>query len=323
MLLSLDDYVNGIVNQDIGILARAITLIESNKPEHQQLAEKVLHRVIDKTGHSFRLGITGAPGVGKSTFIEVFGLYCIEQGHKIAVLAIDPSSNISKGSILGDKTRMENLSKHPSAFIRPSPSGGVLGGVASKTYETMLLCEAAGFDWIFVETVGVGQSETEIADITDFFLLLMMAAGGDEIQGIKRGIMEMADGIVITKADGDNISKARLAAAQFKSAMHYFSHSLENWQVPVIPASSITKDGLDEIYKMLLSFIELSSKNNFIQHKRKQQKHLRLKKIISDYLVQDFFADKNIEKYLQQLNNDDYEFPHRVAKQLIELYRKK
>ncbi|RME19583.1 MAG: methylmalonyl Co-A mutase-associated GTPase MeaB, partial [Bacteroidetes bacterium] len=241
MLLSVDDYVKGILNQDISILARAITLIESNKEYHQKIAEDVLRKIVAHTGKSFRIGITGPPGVGKSTFIETFGLYCIEKGHKLAVLAIDPSSSISKGSILGDKTRMERLSCHPKAFIRPSPSAGILGGVAAKTYETMLLCEAAGFDWIFVETVGVGQSEIDVADITDFFLLLMLASSGDEIQGIKRGIMEMADGIVITKADGDNLSKAKLAAARFKSALHYFSHPLKNWSVPVLPVSSLTK----------------------------------------------------------------------------------
>ncbi|GIV29500.1 MAG: ATPase/protein kinase [Bacteroidia bacterium] len=322
MLLSVDDYVKGILNQDISILARAITLIESNKEEHQKIAEGVLKKVVAHTGKSFRIGITGSPGVGKSTFIETFGLYCIDKGHKIAVLAIDPSSSISKGSILGDKTRMEKLSRHPYAFIRPSPSGGVLGGVASKTYETMLLCEAAGFDWIFVETVGVGQSETDVADITDFFLLLMLASGGDEIQGIKRGIMEMADGIVITKADGDNLSKAKLAAARFKSALHYFSHPLKEWSVPVLPASSLTQKGMDDVYAMLLKYYHLSNESNYIHQKRKQQQHKRLKKIISDFLVRDFFDHTNIKRQIQSLKEEDYFFPNRVAKQLIEVYKK-
>jgi len=321
MLLSVEDYVNGILNKDISILARAITLIESNKSEHQNLAEQILKKILPFTGKSFRLGITGSPGVGKSTFIEAFGLYCIEKGHKIAVLAIDPSSNLSKGSILGDKTRMENLSRHPNAFIRPSPSGGILGGVASKTYETMLICEAAGFDWIFIETVGVGQSETEVADITDFFLLLLLPASGDEIQGIKRGIMEMADGIVITKADGDNLSKARLAAAQFKSALHYFTHPLNNWLVPVIPASSFTKQGLEDVYNMLIQFQDIANKEKFLQNKRLKQQEIRLKKIISDYLLNDFFSDKLIKDKMTNLSQEELVFPHRVARKLIESYR--
>ncbi|MCX7727846.1 MAG: methylmalonyl Co-A mutase-associated GTPase MeaB [Bacteroidia bacterium] len=321
MILSVDDYVKGILNKDISVLARAITLIESNKPEHQKIAEQLLYQILPYTNKSFRLGITGAPGVGKSTFIEAFGLYCIEKGHQLAVLAIDPSSSISKGSILGDKTRMETLSRHPHAFIRPSPSGGVLGGIASKTYETMLLCEAAGFDWIFIETVGVGQSETDVAEISDFFLLLMLASSGDEIQGIKRGIMEMADGIVITKCDGDNITKANLAAAQFKSALHYFTHPLQDWNIPVLPTSSITKKGLDEIYNMLIRYRELALEKKYFFTKRTQQQQIRLKKIISDFLSHDFFSNEKILQKLNTLKEEDYFFPHRVAKKLIEEYR--
>lgn len=321
MLLPAHEYVQGILNQDIALLSRAITLIESNHPQHQKIAQDILYAILDKTGNALRLGITGAPGVGKSTFIENFGLYCIDKGHKIAVLAIDPTSQISKGSILGDKTRMENLSRHPNAFIRPSPSGGVLGGVASKTYETILLCEAAGFDIIFVETVGVGQSETELADITDFFLLLMLASSGDEIQGIKRGVMEMADGIVITKADADNLSKARFSAAQFKSALHYFTHPLNDWQVPVIPASALTKLGFDEIYKMIQNFLKLSELSNFIQNKRLNQQKNRLKKIISDYLLNDFFSDKKVQKMLKNFSTQDYYFPHRIAQNMIDSYK--
>jgi len=322
MLLKPEEYVHGILNKDIALLAKAITIIESNKKEHQSIAESILYSILPYTGRSFRIGITGSPGVGKSTFIESFGLYCVEKGHQLAVLAIDPSSTGSRGSILGDKTRMQNLSRHPSVFIRPSPSGGVLGGVASKTYETMLLCEAAGFDWIFIETVGVGQSETEVADITDFFLLLMLAASGDEIQGIKRGIMEMADAIVITKADGDNVQKAKLTAAQFKSALHFFKHELENWHVPVIPASSLTKEGLDQIYTTLIEYYKLIQETGFIDIKRKNQNSKRLKKILSEYLLKDFFDDKKIQTFLNSLNTTDLFFPHRIAEKMINLYKK-
>ncbi len=321
MIRSAEEYVQGILNHDISVLSKAITLVESNKEEHQKTAEKILNDLLPYTGQSFRVGITGSPGVGKSTFIESFGLYCIEQGHKVAVLAIDPSSRSSKGSILGDKTRMENLSRHPKAFIRPSPSSGVLGGVASKTYETMLLCEAAGFDWIFVETVGVGQSETEVANITDFFLLLLLAASGDEVQGIKRGIMEMADGIVITKADGDNLSRALLTAAQFKSALHYFTHSLPDWIVPVLPISSLKNEGLDKMYQTLLQFQTIAQQHNFIQQKRHQQQITRLKKIIADYLLQDFFSNEKIQVSLNNALKDNVFFPHRLAAKLIQKYK--
>lgn len=322
MLLPPDIYVQGILHQDIAILARAITIVESNKEEHQQLSETILKKLAGNFGNSFRLGITGPPGVGKSTFIESFGLYCIEKGHKIAVLAIDPSSTTSKGSVLGDKTRMAELSKHPHAFIRPSPSSGILGGVASKTYETMLLCEAAGFDWIFIETVGVGQSETEVAHITDFFLLLMMAASGDDIQGIKRGIMEIADGIVITKADGDTIPKAQLTATQIKAALHHFSHPLQNWQVPVIPASAITKNGLDTIYHTLQNFQQQANKQAYLLKKRQQQQEQRLKKIISEYLTNDFFSTPSIQSIIQNLTSEEKLLPHRIAKKLIQEYKK-
>ncbi len=322
MILSAEQYVQGILNHDISVLSKAITLVESNKEEHQKTAEKILNCLLPYTGQSFRLGITGSPGVGKSTFIESFGLYCIEQGHQVAVLAIDPSSHSSKGSILGDKTRMENLSRHPKAFIRPSPSGGVLGGVASKTYETMLLCEAAGFDWIFVETVGVGQSETDVAGITDFFLLLMLAASGDEVQGIKRGIMEMADAIAITKADGDTLSRALLTAAQFKSALHYFIHPLDEWTVPVIPVSSIKKEGLDKIYELLVNFRKTAQQCHYIERKRKEQVLTRFKKIISEYLIQDFFSDEKIKIFIQN-NTDEITYsPHRLAQKLLQLYKR-
>ena len=213
------EMVDGILKGDVTMLSRAVTLVESLVPSHQQLAQEVIEKCLPYSGNSRRIGITGVPGAGKSTSIDVFGLHVLRQGGKLAVLAIDPSSERTKGSILGDKTRMEKLSVHPDAFIRPSPSAGSLGGVARKTRETIVLCEAAGFNNIFVETVGVGQSETAVHSMVDFFLLIQLAGTGDELQGIKRGIMEMADGIVINKADGDNIDRARLAQAQFRSAL--------------------------------------------------------------------------------------------------------
>ena len=222
--LTIADYVDGIVKGDITVLSRAVTLVESVRPEHQQIAQEVIEKCLPYSGNSIRVGISGVPGAGKSTSIDVFGLHVLEKGGKLAVLAIDPSSERSKGSILGDKTRMEKLSVHPDSFIRPSPSAGSLGGVARKTRETIILCEAAGFDKIFVETVGVGQSETAVHSMVDFFLLIQLAGTGDELQGIKRGIMEMADGIIINKADGDDIDKANLAAARFQNALQVFPH---------------------------------------------------------------------------------------------------
>ena len=231
--LSVSDYVEGILKGDITILSRAVTLVESVRPEHQSLAQEVIEKCLPYSGSSVRIGISGVPGAGKSTSIDVFGLHVLEQGGRLAVLAIDPSSERSKGSILGDKTRMEKLSVHPNSFIRPSPSAGSLGGVARKTRETIILCEAAGFDKIFVETVGVGQSETAVHSMVDFFLLIQLAGTGDELQGIKRGIMEMADGIIINKADGNNIDKAKLAASHFRNALHLFPAPESGW-TPVV-----------------------------------------------------------------------------------------
>jgi LAO/AO transport system kinase len=228
-LLSIDEYVEGILKRDISVLARAITLVESSKTEHQEISKQIIEKILPHTGKSVRLGITGVPGVGKSTFIDIFGQILVQKNHKVAVLAVDPSSTLSKGSILGDKTRMEKLSIDNHVFIRPSPSSGSLGGVARKTRETILLCEAAGFDYIIIETVGVGQSETEVHQLTDFFLLLMLAGAGDELQGIKRGIMEMADGIAITKSDGNNLDKAKIARAEYANAIHLFPPTESGW----------------------------------------------------------------------------------------------
>ncbi len=244
---STDELINAILVGDITALSRAITLIESKNPEHLQKANEVIKKCLPHANKSIRIGITGVPGVGKSTFIESFGKHLTKRGKKVAVLAVDPSSTITKGSILGDKTRMEDLVKDKNAFIRPSPSGDSLGGVARKTRETIILCEAAGFDTIIIETVGVGQSETAVHSMVDFFLLLKLAGAGDELQGMKRGIIEMADAIAINKADGDNLNKANLAKIEFKRALHLYPEKESEWQPKVVLCSAIEKTGIDEI----------------------------------------------------------------------------
>ena len=248
--LTLEQYTNGIVQGNRVVLGQAITLIESSLADDQILAGQLLEAILNKTGNAIRIGITGVPGVGKSTLIEALGNHIITLGKKIAVLTVDPSSQLTKGSILGDKTRMEDLSKNPMAFIRPSASGSVLGGVANKTREVMLLCEASGYDVIIIETVGVGQSEVEVKSMTDFFLLLMLAGAGDELQGIKKGIMEMADGLAITKADGDNIQQATAAQSEYQHALHLYPTPASGWNPNVLTCSALTGTGIDEIWKM-------------------------------------------------------------------------
>jgi LAO/AO transport system kinase len=245
--LGIDDHVEGILAGDRVILGRTITLIESLKPEHNDMALAVMERILPHTGKSIRIGITGVPGVGKSTFIEALGTLLTREGHRLAVLAIDPSSSISGGSIMGDKTRMEKLSADAHAFIRPSPSAGSLGGVARKTREAMLICEAAGFDVVLIETVGVGQSETLVHSMVDFFLLLMLAGAGDMLQGIKRGIMELADAVAITKADGDNLLASRRARHEYETALHYLTPSVPGWHPPVQTCSALTGEGIQEV----------------------------------------------------------------------------
>jgi len=278
--LSVSEYVSGIVSGDRIILSRAITLIESTLHEHNELAQQIIEQCLPYSEKSLRIGITGVPGVGKSTFIESFGTYLTSLGNKLAVLAIDPSSEKSKGSILGDKTRMEQLSADSNAFIRPSPSSGSLGGVARKTRETIILCEAAGFNIIFVETVGVGQSETAVHSMVDFFLLLMLAGAGDELQGIKRGIMEMADAIIINKADGENINNATKALALYSSALNLFPLTSSNWKPKVLTCSSTLNTGIKDIWNMIQDYLKISKENNHFEKNRKQQ----LKFILSDFI---------------------------------------
>ncbi|MCD6065910.1 MAG: methylmalonyl-CoA mutase metallochaperone MeaB [Bacteroidetes bacterium] len=299
--LSISEYVNGLREGNIAVLSKAITLIESKNTTHQALAQALIDAILPMTGNSVRVGITGVPGVGKSTFIEAFGMYLIGEGKKIAVLAIDPSSNISKGSILGDKTRMEQLSIQKNAFIRPSASGGSLGGLTWKTREATLLCEAAGFDTIIIETVGVGQSETEVSTICDFFLLLMLAGAGDELQGIKRGIMEMADGIAITKADGTNEQKAKSARAEYANALHFLPPHVSGWIPEVKVCSSLNNTGIPEIWQMIEKYVEHQQTKGYFSEKRNEQNNLAFKKILNEQLQQLLLQKPGLTTLIREL----------------------
>lgn len=292
------EMVEGILRGDVTMLSRAVTLVESLSPEHQQLAQEVIEKCLPHSGNSKRIGITGVPGAGKSTSIDVFGLHVLKQGGKLAVLAIDPSSERTRGSILGDKTRMEKLSTHPGAFIRPSPSAGSLGGVARKTRETIILCEAAGYDNIFVETVGVGQSETAVHSMVDFFLLIQLAGTGDELQGIKRGIMEMADGIVINKADGDNIDRARLAQAQFKSALRLFPPTASGWSPEVLTYSGYFELGIPEVWDMIDRYFDFVTANGYFERRRREQARFWMYETIDEQLRNHFYQNPDIAAML-------------------------
>jgi LAO/AO transport system kinase len=317
------EFVAGIRQGNITILSQAVTLVESSKYEHQQVAQEVIEKCLPYSGKSVRVGITGVPGAGKSTSIDAFGTYMIERGHKLAVLAIDPSSERSKGSILGDKTRMEELSREKDAFIRPSPSAGSLGGVARKTRETIVLCEAAGFNTIFVETVGVGQSETAVHSMVDFFLLIQLAGTGDELQGIKRGIMEMADGIVINKADGDNINKALLAANQFRNALRLFPAPDSGWTPQALTYSGYYKTGIKEIWNMIDEYIAFTKNNGYFDLKRNNQSTYWMYESINETLRDTFYHNPAIisklkESERQVLNNEISSFI--AAKRMMDLF---
>ena len=300
-LLPAADYVAGILKGDITLLSRAVTLVESSKPEHQKIAQEIIAECLPHSGKSIRIGITGVPGVGKSTFIESLGKYITGNGGKLAVLAIDPSSERSKGSILGDKTRMEDLSGDKNAYIRPSPSAGSLGGVARKTRETIILCEAAGFNHIFIETVGVGQSEIAVHSMTDFFLLLMLAGAGDELQGIKRGIMEMADAIAINKADGNNIEKAEMARTQYKNALHLFPKKESDWEPRVVTCSAVKKKGITEIWQVVEQYRQLTLDNGYFYRKRNLQSTFWMRETIEEQLKQRFYQHPEIKELLPEL----------------------
>ena len=293
--LNAGEYVEGIQHGNRTVLSQAITMVESALPEHAQLAQDIVEGCLPHSGKSIRIGITGVPGAGKSTFIEAMGIDLISRGHRLAVLAIDPSSERSGGSILGDKTRMEELSAHPSAFIRPSPASGSLGGVARKTRETVFLCEAAGFDVVFIETVGVGQSETAVHSMTDFFLLLQIAGAGDELQGIKRGVMEMADLIAVNKADGSNLEKAQLAKAQYQNALHLFPKTLSGWEPKATICSAITRFGINDIWDAVLQYERLTKDNGYFRQRRQQQAKYWMNETIRNSLIRRFFNDPEIE----------------------------
>jgi len=322
-ILTPGDYVEGILKGDVSILGRAVTLIESTAEAHQAVAQEVIEKCLPYAGKSRRIGITGVPGAGKSTSIDVFGLHVLRQGGKLAVLAIDPSSERTKGSILGDKTRMEKLSQQANAFIRPSPSAGSLGGVARKTRETIVLCEAAGYDNIFVETVGVGQSETAVHSMVDFFLLIQLAGTGDELQGIKRGIMEMADGIVINKADGDNIERANLAAAQFKNALHLFPPTPSKWVPEVLTYSGYFEIGIDKVWDMIDRYFDYVKKTGYFDFKRQEQEKYWMIETINEQLRHSFYSIPEVSALLEQkemrvLNNEQSSFT--AAKDVLDFY---
>lgn len=318
----VEDLIKGVLEGHKASLSRAITLIESKASKHQDQSRRLIESCLPKANNSVRIGITGVPGAGKSTFIEVFGKLLVDKGYKVAVLAIDPSSSISKGSILGDKTRMEELVKENNAFIRPSASGDTLGGVARKTREAIILCEAAGYDIIIIETVGVGQSETAVHSMTDFFLLLKIAGAGDELQGIKRGIVEMADAIVINKADGDNIKAARLAQIDFNNALHLYPSKESDWTPKALVCSAFNNQGISEIWNLISEYIDLTKDNGYFKDKRGKQNEYWLLQTIESTLKRQFFNDPIIKKELVHLLNelnDNKTSPFEAAQRLLDL----
>ena len=321
--LTVDEYVAGVLSGDRNVMAQAITLIESNAVAHFDMAQEVLRQLIPSTGHSIRVGITGVPGVGKSTFIEALGLHLCEQGHKVAVLAVDPSSTVTRGSILGDKTRMELLSRDLRAFIRPSPSAGTLGGVARKSRETILICEAAGFDVILVETVGVGQSETTVRSMVDFFLLLMLAGAGDELQGIKKGIMELADALLVNKADGDNKVRANAARADYNRALHYLAPATEGWRTKAYTCSAVSGDGIGAIWQVIKEFRQQITASGVFAKRRQRQTLDWVYSMVEEHLRTSFFNHSgvgNIRAAVEQAVIEGHLPPTVAAQQLIHQY---
>ncbi len=323
--VSVETIFKAITSKDTTALSRGITLIESTQLSHTKKAQQLIEKCLPYANNSVRIGITGVPGVGKSTFIEALGSLLIQKGKKVAVLAVDPSSTISHGSILGDKTRMESLVRSSDAFIRPSPSGNSLGGVAQKTRESIILCEAAGYDIIIIETVGVGQSETAVHSMVDFFLLLKLAGAGDELQGIKRGIIEMADAIVINKADGDNLKRAREAKNKFRKALHLYPLNKNSWSPEVLTCSALEEKGIEEIWNLILKYLDITAKNGFFENNRIQQNKFWLLQTIEEQLKSNFYnhpkvrtaLDSQIEAVQQHKIT-----PFAAARYLLELSKK-
>ncbi|RLD62340.1 MAG: methylmalonyl Co-A mutase-associated GTPase MeaB [Bacteroidetes bacterium] len=321
--LEVEDYVDGIKQGNRVILSKAITLIESSLSKHQELAREIVEQCLPYSGKSIRVGITGVPGVGKSTFVEALGKALTANGHKLAVLAIDPSSQRTKGSILGDKTRMADLAVDKNAFIRPSPSAGTLGGVARKTKEIIVLCEAAGFNVIFIETVGVGQSETAVHSMVDFFLLLMLAGAGDELQGIKRGIMEMADAIIINKADGDNIKKAQMARREYENALHLFPATDSGWIPKAGTCSALTKEGITNVWEIIQEYESFTKKNGFFSKKRQGQEIKIMFETVKESLNDSFIDNPAVKTQLSVLKNKVLKgnmSSYKAAKELLDVY---
>lgn len=326
MKFSTKELVEGIRSGNKRLLAKAITLVESRKHDHREQTEELLKEIMPFAGNSVRVGITGVPGAGKSTFIENFGRLAIKKGKKVAVLAIDPSSSLNKGSILGDKTRMEELAKEENAFIRPSPNSGFLGGVANTTFETMLLCEAAGYDYILIETVGVGQSEVLVADISDVFLFVKIIGGGDELQGIKRGVMEMVDVIFINKVDEENLRKAKSTKQELLRALYFMTEKEKNWKVPVLLGSALNNEGLEEVYEKIDDFISLKTKSGRFEEVRKIQAKKRFEYWVQEFILQKTKEDSQTEKNYEEHKKNASELksnPSTEAKLFVDKLLKK
>jgi len=313
--LSLDDFEQGILNSNVSILSQAITLVESNNPTHEATAQALLQRLLPKSGNSIRVGITGVPGVGKSTLIESIGCMLCKRGHRVAILAVDPSSSVTGGSILGDKTRMENLVREPNAYIRPSPSSGSLGGVGRKSRETMLLCEAAGYDIILVETVGVGQNEVTVRSMVDFFFLVMLAGAGDELQGMKKGVIEIADLLAVNKADGNNLQPAKLAAAEYGRVLEFLQPATAGWKTRAITCSAFELPTLEALWDIILDFVKNTQESGTFEERRKKQSIEWMHSMIEEELRNRFLRNEKIRKLLPEIERQvaDYTLPAATA----------